>query len=433
MSTASISGVAVSHARVQVPGWGLWWSDAVTVEEVDLAVGDAATLKLGGLDFVGTIVSVKALHGRTRMRIAGGAGGWGHALRAKAYRNDIGVAVSTIMRDAAQELGETIEADTQAKVALRFARSAQLTGAQLMNHLVPRAWRVDLDGVTRLGPRSGDDVPESAFRSSERPELRTVTYVTHDPAADGLTPGATIDGAQVADWQYDLTPNGVRVTAWLALETSQTNRRVDALRRLVESLIPNAQYLVPHEFRVLSQTGSKLTVQPVRTARGMPQIDQVFVRPGMAGLDAEHTTGALVLVQFIEGDPSRPVITSHDEPGADGWHPSTLMLEADLVDVTGPTELSDTLGVAGDVALEANCDVTGDLTAGTVMSGNGASPLTREDLVASQFTSLKAAISAGFAAIGAGLAANGAVGQAAFEGAAASIPGAMGASTASAD
>jgi len=60
---------------------------------------------------------------------------------------------------------------------------------------------------------------------------------------------------------------------------------------------------------------------------------------GPAGVKARVTPGALVLVSFVDADPSRPVVVAHDDPDAPGWMP----LELDLggTDLRGIVRLGD--------------------------------------------------------------------------------------------
>jgi hypothetical protein len=64
----------------------------------------------------------------------------------------------------------------------------------------------------------------------------------------------------------------------------------------------------------------------------LPDLQGVQVRPGMAGLKCKALLGSLVVVQFLDADPSRPAVTAFDAPDAPGWMPLEL-------DLGGPAAL----------------------------------------------------------------------------------------------
>lgn len=82
--------------------------------------------------------------------------------------------------------------------------------------------------------------------------------------------------------------------------------------------------------------------------------------PGCPGTWAELKDGSTVLVQFIEGDPTMPIITHYEQKGGDGWKPVKLEIDADSIQIA-----MGTMGVArvGDTVIAG--PYTGKITSGS--------------------------------------------------------------------
>lgn len=319
MSLASLNSVAVTRLLAQVPDWGCWWAD-VNLAEAETLSG-RVTLTLADKTLVGTIVSGGAANGTAAYRIIGGAGGWGRELAAKPYLNDAGLKMSNVIGDAAAAVGETVESAPATRMGSHYARTVG-PASRVLHLLTPRAWRVDFDGVTRFGARTYTTYTGDAARSRVDPQGAIVELATEEIGA--LVPGVVVDGARPAtDVEYSLDSKRLTVRVY---SSPRTSRRLEALRRIFEALFPDLKYRGVFEFRVVTQTGERLNLQPVRAATGLPDLEQVPVRPGMAGQRATVTLGERVLVAFADADPSRPQVVSHEEPGGPGWMPILLEL-----------------------------------------------------------------------------------------------------------
>lgn len=323
MSLISVNGHACSAAQVQCADWGAWWLDC-TLTEAETLTGQVAIV-FAGQAMIGTVVAGGAIDGRAAYRIVGGHGGWGQTIAAKSYLDDSGVRAATVISDAARDAGEAVDGLPSTRLGAAYAR-AQGPASAALNLIAPRAWRVDFDGVTRFGKRA-----PSAYVGSDPITQRDLangvyTIVTDD--VRGLVPGVNINGsAPATDVEYHADGNRVSVRVWVG---SRGSRRLSALERIVLGLFPDLRYRGAYEYRVVTQSGERLNLQPVRSATGMPDLQGVPVRPGMAGLKCKALLGCLVVVQFLDADPSRPIVTSFDSPGAPGWMPLELDLGGPL-------------------------------------------------------------------------------------------------------
>ncbi len=318
MSLAALNGTPVSKLRLHTPAWGRWWAD-VSLTEADTLTG-AVSLTVADIVLTAGVISGGAVDGRASYRLVG-APGWSKRLPAKPYANDAGVTLANVLGDAARECGETIAAFPAAVLDTHFAR-AEGIGALLLNGLAERAWYVDYAGVTQLGRRPETEYTDNGVRTKIDPGGQIVEIATEKIAT--LVPGVRVDGAGPAS-DVEIMLDADRLTARV-YTTRRTSARLQALASVLDGLDPFRKFRAPYEYRVVDQTGDRFDLQIVRVATGLPDLANVSVRPGIAGARADVQLGELVLVSFIDGDPSRPAITSHDAPDAPGWMPLFLEL-----------------------------------------------------------------------------------------------------------
>lgn len=321
MTQATLDGVSVTRARVQIPSWGVWWADVELAEPEDLS--GSVELVLADLTLTGTIVVGGVSRGRAGYRIAGGAGGWGTTIASKAYGNDLGVKESTVAQDAATDAGETIDlSGLTGRVGPHYVRE-EGPGSKVLDQVAPQTWYVGLDGTTYTAARTTSTVTIDARRVRVDQGVGVIVLAASE--LSDLLPGATVDGLTAVDVQHDLdAETGLRTTLYGS--PWGYSRRVEALRRLIRQLLPEYKWRGVYEYRIGQQSGERLSVQPIRTSAGLPSISRVKVRPGIPGARAEHTLGSQVLVSFIDGDPARPVVIGFDDAESDGFIPDQLDL-----------------------------------------------------------------------------------------------------------
>lgn len=316
MSDGAVNGSPASRMRWQLGRHGAWWVDANLTEPDAFAVGSHVTVKLADATGQGTIVSGGAAHGAAGYRIVGGAGGLGRELAANSYVNDVGVKASLVWADALAACGEAAGALPTAILGRHYAR-AKCLGFEVVNLLAPAAWHVDLAGVVQYGAWPESTYTGDAPRTRVEPAAGVIELATDEIAA--LLPGVRVDGSGAAtdvEWLLDASRITVRIYSRRAL-----SRALDAMRRTFLGLFPEMRYRGLFEYRVTTQTGDRLSLQPARVASGMPVLSRVPVRPGVAGFRSTVKLGELVLVAFADADPSRPNVVNHDAPDAPGWYP----------------------------------------------------------------------------------------------------------------
>jgi hypothetical protein len=170
------------------------------------------------------------------------------------------------------------------------------------------------------------------------PNAQTIELATETVA--GLVPGVVVDGmAPAVDVEYILEPKSLTVRVWGG--PADTTRLAGALGDFVRAMTARYKYAGTYEFRVVTQSGERLNLQPVRTAIGFDDLANVPVRPGIPGAKGKPALGSLVLVTFVDMDPSRPVVVSHSAADGPGWMPLELDLGGPLA--LGIARVTDTV------------------------------------------------------------------------------------------
>jgi len=328
MSTATLAGIRATHARAFLPAWGVPWAEVSLEEErtlsgsVELAIADfkmSATIMSGG----------PGPKGRSSFRLAAGAGGWGKKIGPKGYANDAGVKVATVVTDAARACGETLDDATIPKSTLgpAFTRD-EGPAARVLEHVAASAWHVGEDGKTRIGKRASAELG-TAHDVISLDRARGTVVLAADAIAS-IVPGVVVDGLEAVDVVHEVTPEGFRSTLW-AKGQAETSRRLTAWRRIADQLDPDRRFRGVYEYRVITQDGERLNLQPIRTSIGMPVLERVFVRPGIAGARVKVALGARVLVGFVNAERARPVVLAFEDAEGDGFVPLELDLDASTV------------------------------------------------------------------------------------------------------
>jgi hypothetical protein len=316
VAAVTLAGSACSALTLTVPGVGLWYASVELAEATALA--GAVALQVLDTTWLGFVVAGGVVDGRARYRVVAGAGGWGRDLPPRAYANDAGLQVSQLLADVASAAGEAITGAPTTRLGPHFSRPLGPASFAL-NLLAPRAWYAQADGVVAFGARP--DSPAVAYPVVTRdPAERRVELALTDSAA-GVLPGTATEYGATADVEIALTDDGLRAKLYAR---PRQGRRAVAFARLIDALIPGLRLRGTFEYRIVSQSGERLNLQPVRSRADLPDLARVPVRAGVAGYRSNHSPGAQVLVAFLDGDASRPAVVGFDAPDSPGWQPLTL-------------------------------------------------------------------------------------------------------------
>lgn len=181
---AHYEGVRLVSGAVSIPLVG-WWAANITLA-VDATVPPSGSLVLGNLALHGTIVRQAAFAGSRNALLVGGAGGWRRNIGKQQYQNDGGVSLSTILGDAAREVGESVNVPNDVSLPGYVRRAGP--ASTLLRELAGTDYHVDPGGVTQIAPwasstvRSQYDVIEHAGGTGVV-EVATEDYAAHLPGS----------------------------------------------------------------------------------------------------------------------------------------------------------------------------------------------------------------------------------------------------------
>lgn len=325
MSELLCNGVPVVSARISRPRLGSWVAELVVDTDEALDVGARAELTDGdGASlFVGAVQRGAVAEGRLALRVISGAGGLGKTLDARGYHQ---APPRVILADLARETGEMLAPLTEAVLdaPLRAWARPRVDGAAQLRQLaeaVGLVWRCQPDGRQWVGkepwPDAGvrEGVDFEVIHDEPARHRWTVSTVTLADAAK-IAPGTVLEGRRVSLVEHTLTGDATRtVVTFEAVDAA-----VDAVRDAIERTIRRATSRLPFSagsmYRVVAQRADGLLeVIPDDAGAGLPNL----VVPLMLSIPGSVRVpqGARVLVEYADGNPSRPYASLFETTGVD--------------------------------------------------------------------------------------------------------------------
>lgn len=329
---ATINGQNATSVTVQVPNAGAWFADVDL--ETDPDVSGSATIKLGELELRGTVVDAfSGTHGlQRRVRVVAGGAGWGKLLAPKHYHNDSGVRARSVVDDAAREAGESLASGNLAlaKVGVDYVRTAGPAAQAIENVVGAVPWWVDFDGVTHVETRSETQLVPASYEVLDfdpREQIATVAAGDLRVLAIGAWLTERLDEPQVIrEMTIEARAESVRVRAWCG-GASDSRGRVAGLFRALVDRVTDRKLFGLWRYRVVQMSSDRVELQAVRREAGLPNALPISMWPGVAGAHAEPQPGAEVLVQFIEGDRTMPIVAHFAGKDGTGWAPTNLTFD----------------------------------------------------------------------------------------------------------
>jgi hypothetical protein len=331
-ATAAINGQALVECRITVGNVGPWHAICDFAEAPD--VDGAVTLTIGDSFTAKCTVDASAAGSfglQRRVRVVGGANGWGKAVAPKSYQNDAGIKGRTVAEDAARTVGETIGTFVPAaeKFGRAYARQAGPASLALEDVLGGVAWWVGFDGVTNAGPRPATALDASAYELlAYDPRDRVATLGVDDVGAvsigsiltDRLDAPATVRALEIT-----VSGSELRVLAHCNGAETARGPLAELFRTITRRAVADRLWGV-YRYRVVRMAVDRVELQAVRKVAGLPDLLPVSMWPGVAGAVLELAPSAEVLVQFVEGDRAQPIITGFAGQDASGFVPVQLTL-----------------------------------------------------------------------------------------------------------
>lgn len=308
--TATLNGQRVTSVRIEHPYRGAWFADVRVDTGTIGTVGTSgpATLTVGD-----TVVMVGKIDPRSSgtfgptasVRVVGGLG-WDKTVQALHFHNDNGVSSTMVYAATASPIGEVIVDAAPVVLGLDYVRSAGAASRVFGD----RIWWVDVSGVTHTGERLPATLDKLAVLTgwdpvSQRAELACESLVIPGTILTDSRIGASVI---VRDVVQTFDDHGSHITATCCL--APVSRLAAALKSAVREF-SGAQYLKVYKYRyALTQDGG-MALQAVHRNAGLPDLIPVTGWTGVSGMTAGLALSTEVLVSFIEGDPSQPIVVGY--------------------------------------------------------------------------------------------------------------------------
>lgn len=385
--SVTIGAAVANSARIHIPYHNVWWAEVDTVDDTELVTGQQYQFEILGTSRLCTVVPSDGNKwaGHRSVRVVGGYGGLATSLEARHYDNDAGVKTETIVRDILSECGERIGTEDYSisKVGAHFLRRAGIAGVALSSLVSPNKWWVEDNGTVSVGPARASSVFSSENYSElacdpkeERIELSVDTLV-------GLVPGCTINiqdigDVTVSDIDINVTSDKLRVYAYYR-KGAITSGPGDALRAIVNGLTSSRLDGI-YRYRVVSMhVDGRVNLQAVSQSANLPDAVRVD-QSGAPGIHADLTAGAEVYVQFVDGNPADPIITSFPGRNQNGHIPESIVLGSDSDSEPAVARVNDTVsivlppaifsGIIGIVPASGVLSFTTSSTTGVISTGS---------------------------------------------------------------
>lgn len=106
------------------------------------------------------------------------------------------------------------------------------------------------------------------------------------------------------------------------------SKLVAAIRAIVRALDPNRAFADVYRYRAVKMAVDRVVLQAVVPKKGLPDIPLADEWCGVPGAWATLTLGTEVLVEFTEGNATRPVIVGFAPKGSAAFRPAHVEFDA---------------------------------------------------------------------------------------------------------
>jgi hypothetical protein len=352
----SINEQRVQRMVIRVPPAGVW-----IVEEADFdqplpakSLVGAAQVRVGPLSLLGTFDPARTgiFLLQSRCRIFGGAGGWCKDVGELQYHDDgMGVRARDVIEALAREVGERMGSlpDASVRFSPDYVRRAGRAKDVLSLLIGKTPWWVDYAGITQIGTRPEIEVTGEyeLLEFDARWQIATITCDDMTAIGIGSVLRQRLDVPRVVrEMWIEVSDSQVRLRCYCPDLALSDSRLFTLIQAYVRECLPELPYLATYRYRVNTDNAGdhRWKLQAVSGTLGLPDIEPVSVHPGVAGVVAKLEQGTQVLVEFVEGNPSSPIITHFAAADDSGFMPIELALQAsgDLKLMAGNTGVSST-------------------------------------------------------------------------------------------
>ncbi len=302
----TLNGVRVISGPVTIPFYGAWVADVVLSDSTE--IDTQATLVVGDLTLIGTIVRQASFVASRSARIVGGKGGWRKTIPARGYSHQAGVKLSTVVGDAASECGETIVLASDASLGTHYTRDEAKANSVLESEM-GGAWWVDPSGVTQTSVRDSSPIVTpftvvSWSGGKGQFEIASESIASWQPGRTFTAP--TVEGVQtISSVTYDVDNDGKLRIHVLSTSVNQ-ERLLASLRDLIRREVAATSFYGVYEYVIGPSIGLGLvtTIDATPTDSRMPSLTSVPLFG--IGVVSPPIAGTKCRIRFINGDRKRP-------------------------------------------------------------------------------------------------------------------------------
>lgn len=209
MADTTVNGITVMQADMLRPFGGRW---TARIEfDGGLSEGDAAALRLLGVDYSGTVREAGVIGARGYAMIVGGSGGYDRSLPSKhySYSPTVAAVVNDIMTECGETLSPTTDSNLLAQSLTAWTRTAGTAGDMLaeLAEYIGASCRVLADGTTWVGAETWPAVYADWILIGGSPDAGRITIAAE---VAGYGPGDSLDGMRLASVKHIVTPQQSR-------------------------------------------------------------------------------------------------------------------------------------------------------------------------------------------------------------------------------
>jgi hypothetical protein len=307
MSDATANGLNVLEASVHLPRIGVWRAELV-LDGVDASKANGVVaIVAGDTTYTGTSLESGAFVGRIKVRMVGGAGGFGKATEPKFYhRIPAKVVINDLLGEGGERLSSTSDASKLGTILPFWTRNAGTVGEGLGNVLdeIGATWRVLPDGSVWIGSETWPTAkPTDVIVESESPQDSRIEFSSASPS---LLPGTTFRDRKVSRVEHTIAPGKTRTSAWFDDAGTQDGDPLRAaLNGLVRQATKHVDFYVVRAGEVVSQNPDG-TLELKLDDPDMPGLSKIPIAYGIPGVTAKVKPKARVHVEFADGSPTKP-------------------------------------------------------------------------------------------------------------------------------
>lgn len=341
-----VSGLRATGAALTRPRYGAWVADVTLAGATLLPTAKfGAALRFGALQLTGTVHRQAAFGGAVRARIIGGAGGWRASLPEKGYSHKFGVLVSTVLKDAAEAVGERVSVGFDPVLGTHWARRPG-RAAHTLRKLSAGQWYVDDAGTTQVRARAAARIT-SPFTATQRQGDRGRFEIATEALADWV-PGRTFSSPIVPEAQeidlvvlrVDEGDGAARVSVLTG--PSERDRLLGDVREIIRQETFDASYAGVWKYTLVTGTSESASLLPKSQGR-VPPLDDVPYMPSLLGEKVTPAPGSTCYVVFVDHDPAQPMIVAiagaplvYEQTAAISKIGDGLLPAARMFDLAGP-------------------------------------------------------------------------------------------------